>query len=295
MAMEERQQQIRERAGLEESRLNTDLIDWLRKWSTPILLVVAAIAGGYILYQRMHEAGRAQTNRAFQELEAVTAAPNPNPVSLRGIAEQYSDVKGVSILARLAAADAYLQSVRMGVRPGAVLNPDGTLADAADALSAEDREQYLREAAGLYDGVLRETERMKGGAIHAIGALFGLAAVAESRGELDQAKGHYERIVAYAEGAGFPNYATLARTRAETVGALAEAPQLHAAADLPKLPWAEEAIVPPAGGEAGAAGEAPAGEGAAEGEAPEAGGEAPGAEEPAAEPAPAEGTDGGEG
>ena len=48
--MEERQTQIREGAGLEESKLNVEFIDWLQRWSTPILLLVAGAALGMGLY-----------------------------------------------------------------------------------------------------------------------------------------------------------------------------------------------------------------------------------------------------
>jgi hypothetical protein len=43
--MDERQTQIRERAGLEEARYNQDFIEFLRRFGTPILMVAAVIAG----------------------------------------------------------------------------------------------------------------------------------------------------------------------------------------------------------------------------------------------------------
>ncbi len=41
--MDERQEQVQVGAGLQESRLNTDLINWLNKWGSHILSVVALI------------------------------------------------------------------------------------------------------------------------------------------------------------------------------------------------------------------------------------------------------------
>ena len=38
--MDERQTQIRQGAGLEESRINTEFLDFLNKWSSPVLIVI---------------------------------------------------------------------------------------------------------------------------------------------------------------------------------------------------------------------------------------------------------------
>src|SRR3954466_11659733 len=74
--MDQRQAQIRERAGLEESRLNQEFIEWLRKWGTPMLLAVALLSVAYALRDKWHKAADDKLDNGFGELAAVTANPN---------------------------------------------------------------------------------------------------------------------------------------------------------------------------------------------------------------------------
>lgn len=287
--MDERQQQIRERAGLEESRLNTELIDFLRSWSTPVLLVIAAVAAGYVLYQRWDQSKLAEVNQAFVELDAAVSTGNPSPEALRQLAEQYDGIRGVPILARLEAADAYLEAVRTGLRPGAVVGPDGKVQNEQDQLGDADREQYLKEAESLYRQALADAERMPNGSIHQMSALYGLAAVAESRGDLDGAKGHYERVKTVAEAAGFPLQVKLAQQRIDTLPQISTEPVLVAEAQLPRLPWVPEPAPAPALESASDGNSAPPEASEPAEPAPEDGapaGEAPAEENPPAAPAP---------
>jgi len=177
--MDERQAQIREGAGLEESKLNVEFIDWLRRWSTPMLMVVALAALGFVAYQKWEQAKLAKVDRAFGELDGALATGNPSPESLKAIAQTYEGVRGVPIMARLTAADLYLGTVRTGVKPGTPIKQDGTV-DEADKLSDDDRAKNLDEAERLYKAVLDQTAGDNGQAIHAMSAAYGLAAVAES-------------------------------------------------------------------------------------------------------------------
>ncbi|MEM1423311.1 MAG: hypothetical protein AAGH64_04835, partial [Planctomycetota bacterium] len=45
--MDDRQQQVKIGAGLEESRINRELIDWLNKWGMRILIVVLLVVAAY--------------------------------------------------------------------------------------------------------------------------------------------------------------------------------------------------------------------------------------------------------
>src|ERR1044071_6876732 len=105
--MEERQTQIKEGAGLEESKLNVEFIDWLQRWSTPILMVIAVVAVGFWGYRKWEQAKRAEVDRAFSEFTAAAEVGTPNPTSLIGIAEQYKGIRAVPLLAQLKAADVY--------------------------------------------------------------------------------------------------------------------------------------------------------------------------------------------
>ena len=77
--MEEQRQniQIRERAGLEEARLNQDFIDFVTKWSTPLLVVIALVVGGNYLYQQYTKRENEKLTRGFEQLAAAAAVANP--------------------------------------------------------------------------------------------------------------------------------------------------------------------------------------------------------------------------
>src|SRR4051812_13198792 len=115
--MDERQTQIRERAGLEESRLNQEFIEWLRKWGTPIMLVVAVVAAAYALKDRWNKAADNKIDQGWQELEAVKQGGNVSPDALISLASDYEGVAAISPMARLEAADAYLDALRRGIKP----------------------------------------------------------------------------------------------------------------------------------------------------------------------------------
>lgn len=246
MPLDQRQTQIKEGAGLEESRLNVEFIDWLRRWSTPILLVVAVIALIVVVRERLRRAEVERVSRAFESLEAAAGAANPSPVSLLGVAEEFSGVRAVSLLARLRAADTYLSAVRRGIEPGAVLNDDGTPQSPDDLMDDQARTRALDEAARLYRSVIDDASGQKGRAVHAIGAAFGLAAVAECRADAEAARKAYQTVIDLAGRAGFPDQAERARARQADLAERLAMPRLFAVSELPKLPWdVEPPVLPP--------------------------------------------------
>ncbi|RKZ11529.1 hypothetical protein DRQ53_15905, partial [bacterium] len=117
--MDQRHEQIREGAGLEESRINTEFVDLIKKWSTPVLFVAAAIAFGYLMLQKLEERRVTRVDQAFVEMEQARSSINPSPDSLLRLADDYSDIRAVAPMARLAAADIYLESVVLAIEPGA--------------------------------------------------------------------------------------------------------------------------------------------------------------------------------
>jgi predicted negative regulator of RcsB-dependent stress response len=243
--MEERQTKIREGAGLEESRINREFIDWLQRWSTPILLLIAVAALGYLGYQWLQQKRAETVALAFQDLEAAASTTSPNPRALEDVAQTYRGVRAVSHVASLVAADEYLRAARLGIVPGAEVQQDGTYSQ-EDLLSGEQRNRYLADAERLYTGVLQATHADTTKAIHAISAAYGLAAVAETRGDLETARGHYERTIAISERVGYHAHAAVARQRIDTLSARAERPRLYAAAELPPLPGSPQPQAPDA-------------------------------------------------
>lgn len=244
MAMDERQQQIKEGAGLEESRLNREFIDFLSRWGTTALMVGVLCFLGYAGWERWQKMKLEKVDRAFEQLESLMTAQNPSPESLKAVADEFSGIRAVPHLARLRAADIYLEAARRGVRPGANFAGDGGLQDPSDVLGDEDRQRMLNEAQSLYSNVLAETERRSAQSLHALGAAYGLAAVAECRGDATAAKAGYERVSTIARASGLTAHVQIADKRIAALGDLAM-PRLYDTAELPKLPWA---IEPPAAG-----------------------------------------------
>lgn len=236
--MEQRHREIRERAGREEARLNQEFIEFLKKWGTPILMVAAALSLGYVGLDYLKKQRAAKVDAAFKELQGVSLSGMlaASPDSLLNVASSYGDVTGVAYMARLGAGDSCLQAVRSGLRPGAVLKPDGTTEFPEDLLTDADRTAFLNQAASAYSEVLKLAEPHKGHEIHAIGALYGLAAVDEARGDTASAKAHLERVKVIAERAGFPMHVTLATNRIARLDSETGTPTLVSQSELPAPP-----------------------------------------------------------
>ncbi|MBS0190487.1 MAG: hypothetical protein U0573_14470 [Phycisphaerales bacterium] len=236
--MEEQRQniQIRERAGLEEARLNQDFIDFVTKWSTPLLVVIALVVGGNYLYQQYTKRENEKLTRGFEQLAAAAAVANPSPDSLRQVAADFEGVASVSVLAHLKAGDAYMRSIMRGVKPGADVNQDGTIANVSDELTDEDRAGFLSSAFEQYKLAAEQVKGKPGKETLYVGALFGMAAVAESRGQEAEAKALYEQIKSAAAGTSdLQDFAKIAENR------IADLPKVLAVGKLPP-----KATLPPA-------------------------------------------------
>ncbi len=257
--------ELKEGAGLEDSRINQDFVDFIRKWSTPLLMVAAAIAIGYFLYNKRIEARQAHIDEAFTQYNQSANTFSPSPDALRRIAEDYDDVKGVSVMARVAAADEYLRSVQRGIRPGSPLDPQtGEPENEEDYLNDADRERLLGEAEEMYRQVWNDTQGNPAMAIHTLGALYGLAAVSESRMDVDAAKNALDQAMALAEDRGFIEHVALTRQRIEALPRLTRV-SLPKKADLPPEP--EPEVIPPLEGETEVLDEGPVGPQLPEGDA----------------------------
>lgn len=232
--MDERQTQIKEGAGLEENRINQEFLDFLNKWSGPVLILFAVIMLALWGNRVLGERRAAHLDEAYMTLNNAMAGGNPSPDSLRQIADDYDDVPGMADMARIAAATIYLQSATLGVRPGAELGPTGGLANPEDALDAQQVTEYLQTADSLYQRVLADAEPA-GRILLALNAAWGRAAVAASLGRVDEARGLYERVAALADSGGFEIQARLARSKAQGVGDLTEPPHLYTPDELPAV------------------------------------------------------------
>lgn len=241
--MDDRQRQIRERAGLEESRINIEFVEFLKKWGTPILFAVAVAAGSVAAYRWYHERTADRTAQAFIELDAARAGGSPD--ALTAVADQYEGIESVAALALLDAADSYMRSVITTVKPGSILNEDGSLKSPEDALTPEERASMLDRAGALYQRAYESVRGKPGKSILEMNALFGLASVAESKEDWEGAKARYEQVVALTKGTAYNDQARLAQSRIDTMGSIKVMPVLPRRADLPPLPPPEPPKLPP--------------------------------------------------
>ncbi|MFZ2873163.1 MAG: hypothetical protein WAZ94_01625 [Phycisphaerales bacterium] len=251
--MDERQTQIRERAGLEESLLNQDFIDWLRKWGTPLLMVAALSAVGYTLYLRYQVGQSQRVDKAFAEFELARAGASASPSALAAVATEFEGVRAVSMLARLEAADRYVDAVRRRMKIGAELavseqgSPTGALAKPEDALTDTDREDYLTQAAALYQRVHDDASTSSGNLLTRVNAMYGLAAVAECRRNWDEAAQWYGRIASLVDGTTYVLHKKVAEQRVKELDELKATPPLPLEAQVPKPPPPPAPPAPAAG------------------------------------------------
>ncbi|MEL6497212.1 MAG: hypothetical protein AAGJ54_06545 [Planctomycetota bacterium] len=263
--MDDRSREIREGAGLDESRVNTELLELINKYSGHVLLGLAVIVGLYAGKQWLDQRGNTKVNEAFAQHVDITETASPRPESLSALAQQYGDVRGIGAMARLREADVYLQAVATGMRPGSTfeLDPDtqqqtNQVAE-TDLITDAERDEMLSKADALYDQVIETASLEIGPAIHTVGAWFGKAAVAESRGDDDAAKAAYASAKQAAETAAFPMYAALADQRIASIEQGLADITLIRQSDLPEIPEPETADLPEPDGPAAPVLDAPVG------------------------------------
>ncbi len=239
MAMEERQTKIREGAGLEEGRLNTEFIEMMKKWGPHLVTALAVLVLVYFGYHKWEEFTAKKNDSAFVELSA--AATSASPTNLEAVARDYSGTT-VALEANLYAADLHMSAARTGVPIGAKFNvptaaqpqvDTNKLADDKAFLSADEQKKELAEAERLYQNVVSQANATEGQSLLAIGALSGLASISEDRAELDKAKSFYQQAIAKAGSHKMDKLEAMLKKRMDSVDSLKDAPKLYAMADLP--------------------------------------------------------------
>ena len=251
MDMDSRQRQIQAGAGLEEAKYNLEFIEFLKRWGTPILLVVAIVSMGFFFYRRYQERAAEQTDVAWVELEDAKVARNP--AGLLAVAEAHPGEVGVPQQARLAAADAMYIAAVQGVKPGG-LNPQGELNSPDMLLTPEGKAEQLDAAIEQYTRVARELEGKRHMVQLRLEGLFGAAAALETLGKYDEAKAMLETAAKAAEAGDFPAQAAVAKKRIETMAEVKTAPRLYASSEVKtkRPPPPPPPPAPDAGGAGGA-------------------------------------------
>ena len=247
--MDDRQTEIRAGAGLEDSRVNKEFIDFLNKWSSPVILVFAVAALVWAGLGKLEQMKIAKIDSAFGELQAATIGGNPSPASLNTIAEEYAGIKAVPEIAKLTTADLYLNAYISGIQPGATLSPLTGQPEETDILDDAQRQVYLDQAQTLANDVISISEKDEGKVLLTIHGLIRAGAVAECKRDFDTAKSHYNRVITLANDAQLPALAYFGQTRIDAVDTFDQALALPSNDDLVPLPGeepAEESAVTPA-------------------------------------------------
>lgn len=233
--MDDRQRKIEIGAGLQESRLNTDLINWLNRYGTAILTVVLVIVAIYAASVQFNRWREARIDDAFEAYLAARGTLGPDGVlqgSPDALLQIARDQRGQASVAELATSDAasiYLGCAVRGLRPGTVL----TDIKPEDGLSAEQITEFLKQAATLYDEV---ADRTRGDADRTVlyhQATLGAAAAAVSLGEFDRARTLLTDLESHAKRTDWPAMAAEARRRLDQLPTLRDPIQLVSAASLP--------------------------------------------------------------
>lgn len=232
--MDDRLKQV-QTSDLTDSRLNYEFVTWLKtkglNWLLAILLVICAFLAWDLWSRR--EADR--RDQAWIDLSSATM-----PEALIAVASDHEKVDSVSSLALLRAGDVYLGSVQSGIMPGL------TAADENSALDAEGRTEMLDNADRLYAQVIERNQGAPGFASKpiTISALFGRAAVAESRGDAEEANASLKHIARIAMPE-YPGVAAQAEARMEDLEEVTSIGELPTSASLTQAASESDEFTPP--------------------------------------------------
>ncbi|MEE2906542.1 MAG: hypothetical protein VX527_01795 [Planctomycetota bacterium] len=198
----ERLQQVQQ-SDLGESRVNEDFVNWIKTSGPWYLLAILVGIAVYMYLVNLQRSELREREQAWYDLgEAVM------PASLEDVAQRHADIDGIGSIARLQAANTYLTSLQTNLALGATIE-EGT------PLSEEDRTLGMERADRLYTQIVNEDQGEFGDTLTTVSALNGLAAIAESRGDVDQARTYYEKAADRAA-TWYPILAEQARGRAAT-------------------------------------------------------------------------------
>ena len=198
----ERLQQVQQ-SDLGESRVNEDFVNWI-KTSGPwyLLAILVGIAVYMYLVNLQRAELRAREQAWFDLNEAVM------PASLEDVAQRHAEIDSVGTLARLRAANTYLQSLQTNLAVGSTIE-EGT------PLSDEDRALGMERADRLFTQIVNEDQGDFGSTITTVSAFNGLAALSESQGNVEAAREYYEQAAKRAE-PWYPILANQSRMRADS-------------------------------------------------------------------------------
>lgn len=226
---------------LTESRLNDDFVFWLKKNGMNTLLVVLMAACAFLGYDYWRRKSVEKTAGVWEQLSTVTM-----PEDFEQIAREHPEVPQAAMTALLQAGDLRLRQLQSGVLVAAQgTTPAVPLDEAGRKIAQDAADENYSKAAEFARQVAGGNK--SGATLVTLQSLFGRAAVAESRGDIDAAR----KLLVEAEALAGENWAPiakLAKARIEGLVAIAEPLKLPTNADLP-APVSIAPVQPPAGGD----------------------------------------------
>jgi hypothetical protein len=223
-------------SDLTNSRVNHEFVEWMKTKGINWLLAILLVVCGFLAWDIWKQKQADSRDLAWSDLDAATM---PSTLEF-SVAVDHAGVDAVADLALLQAADVYLGSVQSGIRPGMLAT------DEDSTLPESERPAMLDNADKLYAQVFESVNTSDGfsGKPIAMAALFGRAAVAESRGDLEAAKSALKNVarVAMPE---YPIIADQAQTRMADLDSVTQAVALPTAASLLAQPTDTEPYTQP--------------------------------------------------
>ncbi|GAB4518850.1 MAG: hypothetical protein Tsb0013_22910 [Phycisphaerales bacterium] len=226
--MDDRQQQVKIGAGLEESRLNQELIDWLNKWGLRILLVVLLVVAGYQGTQLLEARAETARNRVFVNFYDTLTINDAGAMLDYG--DEHKDQPGIWELSYVRGGMMLLAEGTSGVRLGAVNRFAPT---DEEKLSRDERMQRYARASEVFGALADKVEGDPVKRLMLLQALNGKASAELSLGNADEAKALFERVVEMAQENGYEDIAAFARVRLSNWDDLLTAPAIVSRDEMP--------------------------------------------------------------
>lgn len=185
------QRQIQTGAGLQESRLNEDFINFLRKWGPFVTYGILGVVVLWLGFGQYNSYQDRQTDLAFADLG--NADTTGTVAAYVEVAEKWEGRAAVSALARLQAGRALQNSALLGLEQGA---PAVGYAD-EQVLNEEERATTWRASIEVLSQV-RDEETARGRTIFAQRARWLIVNAQISLGEFDAARATLEEYIGIA-------------------------------------------------------------------------------------------------
>lgn len=223
--MDQRQTQVQVGAGLQESRLNTDLINFLQKygsWAVYLLLAAVLLYMGNGWWKKQKEA---KLDLAYADYQAAVNSSSPD--GLIKVASDHSGYDAIAAMSRLDAARIYLDAARRGLKPGA----DSRLPAETDRLDEAGRKSMLAEATKQFDLVVGYTSLSP---VLMQQALWGKATAQIDNGDTDGAIKTMQDLIDRAKANGLTDQEIKGRQRLDHIAKLGALKPVYATAELPE-------------------------------------------------------------